>query len=121
MLEKAKSGEQIRVVADQYGSPTYAPDLANIIRSILEKKIPFGLYHATNSGSCSWYEFTQKIFALCGIAVPVTPMTTAESGTKVRRPQYSILKNTRLPELGIPPLRSWEEALADYIQHEIKN
>jgi dTDP-4-dehydrorhamnose reductase len=113
MLAAAKTGD-VRVVSDQVGSPSYAPDAARAIRAVLDRRAPYGRYHIANSGSCSRYEFAKAIFASAGVAAPVIPIRTAESGTLVRRPASSILTNTTFQPLGIPPLRDWREALDEY-------
>ncbi|MBP9694920.1 MAG: dTDP-4-dehydrorhamnose reductase [Candidatus Magasanikbacteria bacterium] len=115
MIDKAKVGESIRVVDDQFGSPTYAKDLALVIQEVIQKEIPYGLYHATNSGFCSWYDFTKKIFEFTGMKVEVVPIKTDSSGSNVKRPKHSILLNNRLTEAGINKFRSWKDALSEYI------
>lgn len=116
MLRLAKERSVVPVVNDQYGTPTYVVDLAGKIRELFERNVAPGIYHVTNSGSCSRFELAQKIFALVGAAVTVKPQSTAKSGTKVRRPKYSVLANTRLAEAGIKPLRHWSEALSAYLE-----
>ncbi|MDP2684202.1 MAG: dTDP-4-dehydrorhamnose reductase [bacterium] len=116
MLEKIKDNKQIKVVEDQIGSPTYASDLAKKIYELLVSGAKPGIYHITNSGHCSWYEFAKKIFATSGIEVEVVPIKTSESGTKIRRPKNSVLENKRLLEIDLPILRDWESALGDYLQ-----
>lgn len=116
MLSRAKENSEIRVVNDQFGCPTYAFDLGVKIRELLEKSAPAGIYHLVNSGYCSRYDFAKKIFQLTGREVAVTPITTGESGTKVRRPGSSILVSKKLQEINIPILRAWTEALADYLK-----
>ena len=115
MLSRVKENFEIRVVNDQQGCPTYAPDLAIQIRALLEKNAPAGIYHITNGGSCAWYDFAQKIFELAGIDVKVEPISTADSGTKILRPKSSILENKKLKDLNIPILRHWSEALSEYL------
>lgn len=114
MLSRAKENSEIRVVNDQQGSPTYAPDLAIKIRELLEKNAPVGIYHVTNGGSCTWYGFAKKIFELVHSDVKVLPIVTEESGTKIKRPKSSILENKRLENLNISILRPWFEALSEY-------
>lgn len=119
MLARAQEDKVVNVVSDQYGVPTSTMDLAAAIRHLLEHHAPFGLYHITNSGVCSRYEQARKIFELSGITANVTPISTEESGSLVRRPARTVLKNTRWESLGFPPLRGWEEALADYIHKSV--
>ncbi len=120
ILARARRGEILRVVDDQIGSPTYARDLAEKITELIERESPCGIYHITNAGSCSWYEFAKKIFELSGVTPKeLIPITTKESGTTIARPRRSVLKSMRLQELGIAPLRPWQDALAAYLD-EIK-
>ncbi|MFH1366696.1 MAG: dTDP-4-dehydrorhamnose reductase [Patescibacteria group bacterium] len=114
MIDLSEKQPELKVVNDQFGSPTYTLDLAKKTKEIIEdKKIKFGTYHLTNSGTCSWYEFAIKIFEILGKDVKITPVTTEEFPRPAKRPKYSILKNTKLE-----PLRSWEEALKEYLSHE---
>ena len=110
MLRLAKENKEIRVVNDQRGKPTYARDLAEKTKELLESKKPFGIYHLANEDTCSWYEFAVKIFELAGINIKVTPVASAEFPTPAKRPAYSALINTKLL-----PSRSWEKALKDYL------
>ncbi len=115
MLAEGKKYGEIRVVNDQHGSPTFIKDLSQKIKELLENEAPYGIYHITNAGYCTWYEYAKKCFDLAGVNYKVHPITTQDSGTLLKRPAYSILKNTRLQEEKYPPMRSWEEALAEYI------
>jgi dTDP-4-dehydrorhamnose reductase len=117
MLELGRSGKDLRVVDDQVLSPTCTYDLAQQLLA-LALTGRYGTYHATNSGACSWYEFTAKIFALTGTDASLRPTTTAEFGAKARRPAYSVLCNAALSEAGLPRLREWPEALADYLRRK---
>lgn len=116
MLRLADQQSELKVVNDQHGSPTFAADLAARTRWLLDQRSPFGVYHATNSGVCTWFDFAQTIFKLAGKAVTVTPCTSAEFPRPAARPAYSILLNTKLP-----PLRPWSDALADYLHQRTSN
>lgn len=118
MVERAGAGQALRVVNDQIMSPTYSFDLALKIKDLIEKPAPFGLYHITNQGSCSWYEFTKKILELMNISVITEPITTQQSGTKVNRPKNSVLKNLALEKIGLPRMPAWEDALSRYLQEK---
>lgn len=111
MLQLGKEKTELKVVNDQHGSPTYTKDLADQTKYMVEQAVPFGVYHVTNSGVCTWYDFTQEIFKQAGVSTKVVPCTTAEFPRPAKRPAYSILLNTKLP-----PLRSWQEGLHDYLQ-----
>ena len=110
MLRLAKEKKDIRVVNDQFGNPTYAKDLASEVRKLVESQSPYGIYHITNSETCSWYDFAVKIFELSNLNLKVKPIKTEEFPTPAKRPIYSMLINTKLP-----PMRKWEEALKDYL------
>lgn len=115
ILGKATAGEPLRVVDDQVGSPTYARDLAAAIALLLSRGRT-GLYHVTNSGSCSWYEFTLEILRLAGSDVTsVSRITSPELNRPARRPAYSVLENAAWLAAGLPPLRPWREALPDML------
>jgi dTDP-4-dehydrorhamnose reductase len=117
MLELGRSGKDLRVVDDQVLSPTFTFDLAQQLLEVAETR-RYGTYHVTSGGGCSWYEFTKKIFSLTGTDASLSPTTTAEFGAKARRPLYSVLENAALREAGIPLLRDWQEALADYLHRK---
>jgi dTDP-4-dehydrorhamnose reductase len=107
---------ELRVVEDQVGCPTYAPDLAEILLFLVENGSP-GFYHATNRGSCSWFAFAREIARQSG-ADPqrVRPCSTAEFPTPARRPACSILRSHRLEAAGYGPRPTWQDALARYLQ-----
>lgn len=114
MLRLASQGKPVRVVSDQVCTPTFTQDLAGAVVALIQAKWE-GLFHVTNSGSCSWYEFSQSIFELSGLKVDVAPISTQEYAAAARRPAYSVLDETRLKEKCRCSLRPWREALADYL------
>ncbi len=113
MLAKARNREGIQVVNDQVLTPTYTVDVAHQIAAILATA-HYGLFHMTNEGSCSWYEFALRIFQLAGVDADVTPTTSDLYKTPAIRPRYSVLENARLKSLGLNRMRNWREALAAY-------
>ncbi len=113
MLKLAAEKDQLTVVDDQVGSPTWTRDLAQAIRQLIETDA-FGTYHATNSGQCSWYGFAREIFRLGGIATKVLPVTSDQFPRPAKRPAFSALNTGALTALGIT-LRPWEEALAEFL------
>jgi len=115
MLAKASRGETIRVVNDQQVTPTYTFDLARQIARLLPTE-HFGLFHMTNEGSCTWYEFARAIFELSGTRADLVPTTSELYRAPALRPKYSVLENARLKELGLNQMRHWREALAAYLQ-----
>ncbi len=118
MIRLGKAGP-VRVVDDQVMTPTATADLAAAIAALLAREgdsaVPYGLYHITNAGQCSWYFFAQTIFALCAMPVELSPITTAQSGSKARRPAFSVLDHGKWLRAGFRELRPWREALAEYL------
>jgi dTDP-4-dehydrorhamnose reductase len=115
MLRLAREGRPIRVVRDQVLTPSYTRDLAPKVWRVLARGAP-GLYHLTNSGHTSFFDFAREIFRLSGLAPELTAVTAAEFGARARRPAYSVLARGRLGALGEDDLRSWREALAAYLR-----
>ena len=105
--------DEIKVINDQTGSPTYTLDLAHKLRELIGKD--YGTYHITNSSKCSWYEFAIEIAALKHSDTKIIPITSDEFGQLAMRPSYSVLANTRLKHEGIKELRRWKEALREYM------
>ncbi len=114
MITKAKKDEPITVVDDMWMSPTYTKDAASILKKIIELQLPYGTYHATNSGYCSWYQFTEGIFQITGLNSVLTPIKTEQLNVKAERPQFSALRSTKLSQYGIET-RGWKEALQAYL------
>lgn len=115
MLNLAKTNDTISVVNDQIGSPTYTVDLAKAIAELI-KKPKYGIYHITNSDFCSWYEYAKEIFDIAGIQIEVKPVTTEEYPQPAPRPKYSVLENYNWKMEGFKEIRSYKEALRDYIK-----
>ena len=111
ILDKAEKGEEIKVVDDEIGCHTYALDLAKRTREILEFRKDKGIYHAVNSGACSWYDFAKELLSIKEIDAKLTLISQADLGRPASRPQTAELLNTKLP-----PMRSWQEALADFLK-----
>ncbi len=114
MLALADKGEPIKVVDDQIGSPTYAPDLAVATLELVESKKPSGIYHRTNDGVTSWYGFAKEIFKVFTREVDLAPCASADYPRPAKRPSFSVLQSTKLP-----PLRPWQEALRDYVKVKV--
>lgn len=119
MLQLSRTHDTLRVVSDQIGTPTYAPDLARLLTDMIETD-RFGRYNAVNSGSyVSWYDFACAIFRAAGIPVTVLPVTTEEYGRSLAaRPHSSRLDTGKLAEAGFAPLPDWQDALARYLASE---
>ena len=116
MLNVGKTHNEVRVVNDQIGTPTYTYDLARLLVDMIETE-KYGYYHATNEGGyISWYDFTKEIYRQAGYATKVTPVTTAEYGlSKAKRPFNSRLDKSKLVKMGFKPLPTWQDALARYL------
>lgn len=121
MLSLSETRDELSVVCDQHGSPTYTEDVTSIIYQAIEKKIPFGLYHATNQGFTTWSEFTKKIFELSNVSTKVNPITSEEYSkmypTSANRPKNSKLSKDKLLSTGIQ-VQNWEDALERYLRKE---
>ena len=115
MLRLAGAGQAIRVVRDQVLAPSYTLDIAPKVWRLLARGGP-GLYHLTNAGQTSFYDFAREIFRLSGLTPALTPVTAAEYGARARRPPYSVLARTRLAALREDDLRPWQPALAAYLR-----
>ncbi len=114
MLQKGRDDGQVRVVTDQVLSPTFTEDLAAKVKELMDREAS-GLFHLTNAGECSWFEFARAVFALAGLKVKLEAIDTAQSQRPAPRPAYSALTSVRLADLGITPMRPWREALQDYL------
>lgn len=119
MLKLGKEKEEINVVSDQHGSPTYAVDLASIIHQAIEKQIPYGIYHATNLGYTTWYEFTKQIFEKANYSCKVNPVTSEEFNSAAKRPKNSKLSKEKLLKAGIE-IPTYEDALDRYLKEELR-
>lgn len=123
MLKLGKTKDELNVVADQHGSPTYAEDLANIIAEAIEKKIPYGIYHTTNQEFTTWYDFTKKIFELANISCKVNPVSTEKyieimNIKQAKRPKNSQLSKEKILAQGIS-IPDWEDGLKRYLEVEL--
>ena len=113
IAKKLRNNELLNVVNDQIGSPTWTYDLASAIVEILEKKPEQGIYHVTNSESCTWFEFAQVIAKTLNVDDKLVKPTDSKSFVRPAvRPKYSVLSNNKWQKAGLTPLRSWKEAWA---------
>lgn len=117
MLNVGKKYDELTVVNDQIGTPTYTYDLARLLVDMIETK-KYGYYHATNEGGyISWYDFACEIFKQAGYKTKVKPVTTEEYGlSKAKRPFNSRLDKSKLIENGFKPLPTWQDALSRYLK-----
>ena len=118
MLRLGKEKSELGVIFDQIGTPTYARDLAVAIFTAINKGIVPGIYHFTNEGVTSWYDFTKAIHRLAGIKdCHVRPLHTSEYPTPAARPHYSVLDKTKIKSVYNLDIPYWEESLAECIHH----
>ena len=115
MLRVGKENGAAKVVDDQIGSPTYTFDLAVLLVDMVETD-KYGVYHATNEGLCSWYEFACEIFKQAGLEVDVTPVKSGEFPVKAARPNNSRMSKEKLTQNGFCRLPSWQDALSRYLK-----
>jgi len=110
IIDLSTKQQVIKVVNDQVGSPTYAKDLAQAVHQLIVDKKPFGIYHRTNDGKCSWYDFALAVKKIKNFSAEIEAITTQEMPRPATRPSNSVLINTKLPAL-----RSWQDALTEYL------
>jgi len=123
MLKLSETHDELKVVCDQHGSPTSTTTLCEVIEQVLEKEPPYGVYHTTNEGFTTWYDFTVKIMELAGRSTKVIPVTSEQykemNPASSDRPKNSQLSKEKLKSVGIVPSK-WEDALANYLKEELK-
>lgn len=117
MLKLAQERDEVKVVNDQHGSPTYAVDLARIIHQAMDKEIPFGIYNSTNMGYTTWYDFTKMIYKIKNVDCKVTPVTSEEFKSPAKRPKNSQMSKDKLLKNGIV-IPTYEDALKRYLEKE---
>ncbi|KPV45227.1 dTDP-4-dehydrorhamnose reductase [Alicyclobacillus ferrooxydans] len=115
MLRLGQGGKSIRVVNDQFGCPTYTKDLAQFLLELIGSN-KFGIYHATNTGQCSWYEFAKEIFTQASLTVDLSPCSTEEFPRPARRPKYSVLAHSEIERNGFNDLPTWQDALERFLR-----
>lgn len=114
MLRLGRERPELRIVADQICTPTSTSDLATALAALVQTDA-YGLYHATNSGGCSWYDFAAEIFRVAGLSPVLKPITAREYGAAAKRPAYSVLDCSRLVAACGVRLRPWQEAVGAYL------
>ena len=124
MTKLGLTKDELNVVADQHGSPTYAKDLAQIIYQAIDKKIPYGVYNATNNGYTTWYDFTKEILKEQEINCKVNPVTTDEyikmmNVVQAKRPFNSQMSKAKLESYGIK-VPEWKDGLKRYLEEAKK-
>ena len=114
ILSMEEAGQPLRVVSDQRVTPTSTRDLADRVAELIQTE-RFGLYHMTNEGSCTWYEYARIIFELKGTEPDLTAIDSETLGAPARRPSYSVLENRRARKAGISDFPEWRDSLRDYM------
>lgn len=123
ILRLGQERDELKVVNDQVFSPTYARDLANKIAQLIATNY-YGIFHITNRGGCSWYEFAKEILKVAGLKTKIVPITSDQYPQEAKRPSYSVLDNLHLRLLGMDDMRPWQDALVAYMSergaHKVK-
>jgi len=114
MIAFQREGRAFHVVDDQRITPTATSELAQKIRELISTT-EYGLYHMTNDGDCTWYEFASAIFDILGRKADMRPVDSAGYGARARRPAYSVLENGQAARIGLAPFRHWRKALSEYL------
>jgi len=117
IISLAGEGRTVRVVNDQWVTPTSTAELAERLAALIRTN-RFGLYHLTNEGACTWFEFAREIFSLLGLESRLEPVDSRSVDAKAQRPSYSVLENKRAKEIGLPDFSPWQEALRDYLRRK---
>lgn len=117
MIGLSKEKSSLNIIDDQIGSPTYTKDLSRLLVDMIETN-KYGIYNATNSGYCSWYEFAKEIFKKLNITININPICSDDYLTKAKRPLNSKLSKEKLIRNGFEPLRHWTFALNEYLSNK---
>ena len=120
MLELAETRDSLQVVGDEVLTPTFTEDLAAQIRTFIVKPPPPGIYHATNGGGCSWFQFAEEIFSLAGVDITLKETTARAWNAPARRPAYSVLENKALRDNNLDTFPGWRDALRRYLEKRRK-
>ncbi len=118
VLSRASRGQELRVVDDQTVTPTSTAELAPRVLELVETGA-YGLYHMTNEGRCTWFEFASAVLEIAGLSAPLSPISSAEFGAKALRPSFSVLENAAYKNLGLTPFSSWKSALEAYLRERL--
>jgi dTDP-4-dehydrorhamnose reductase len=117
MLRLAKEKGEVKVKNDEFTSPTYTRELAEVIAELIKTE-NYGVYHITSQDGCSWYEFAKKIFELTNTKINCQPVSSDEFSTVAKRPRYSVLENKHLKEIGLDKMSHWQDALKKYLKEK---
>jgi dTDP-4-dehydrorhamnose reductase len=114
IIKMAENNQEIKLVEDMVMSPTYTKDVASLIKNILEKSVPFGIYHLNNSGRCSWYEFAKEIFKIINLNPNTMKIKSKDLVRTAKRPLFSVLDNRKIISLGFD-VNDWKIGLRNYL------
>lgn len=117
ILRLSKERDKLTVVNDQVFSPTYTKDSAQKIGQLITTEF-YGIFHITNKGACSWYEFAKEVLQLAGLTTPIIPITSDQYPQKAKRPHFSVLDHYHLRLMDMDDIRPWQEALEDYMKEK---
>jgi dTDP-4-dehydrorhamnose reductase len=117
ILRLAQERDEIKVVDDQRGTPTWTVDLAQQMSELIKTDF-YGIYHISNHGECSWFEFAREIIKKAGLGTRIIPVSSAEIGRPARRPAYSVLSNSALQMRGLDKMKNWQEVMEKYLEEE---
>ncbi len=115
IIRKSESDEEIYVISDLYMSPTYSVDVSQAIYDIVQVNAPSGIYHLSNSGTCSWFELAEEVLKKVNAHTSIKPILASEYASKAIRPVDSSLASTNLSAIGLKPMRNWTTAVTDYL------
>lgn len=124
MLKLAKDRDELNIINDQIGSPTYTGDLVKTIAKIVDaggQPLPYGLYHFSGKNPCSWYDFSAEIFKQANTAIKLNPIPSSQYPQKAKRPAYSYLDKEKIEKAVQSPVRDWKEMLHDYLNSRARN
>jgi dTDP-4-dehydrorhamnose reductase len=116
ILRLAESRPELRVVNDQHCTPSYVPHVARAVLFLAMAKKPTGIFHVTNRGETTWFDFASELLRLTGKNVPIVPISTAEFGAPASRPAYSVLDTSKYRSLGGPEMSDWRDGLKNYLE-----
>jgi dTDP-4-dehydrorhamnose reductase len=113
-VSRAKEKKSLKIVNDQFGSPTWTVSVCKQVLAMLDRP-ERGIFHCTSEGFCTWYDFAKEIAAAFGINTSIEPCTTAEFPRPAPRPKYSVLENARFKEMGVNIMPDWRDAFKDFL------
>jgi dTDP-4-dehydrorhamnose reductase len=115
MLRLCRDRTELQIVRDEVLTPTFTEDLAAHIRRMIEERPEPGIYHGSNEGECSWFDFATEIFRIARVPIALEGITSAQWGAPAKRPAYSVLENAALKAAGFNEFSDWRDALERYL------